>query len=53
MALYKTTDYWYPEFERSIVWNDPDLAVTWPIDGEPMLAKKDAEGQFLRDAELF
>jgi dTDP-4-dehydrorhamnose 3,5-epimerase len=51
--LYKTTDYWYPEFERSIVWNDPDLAIAWPMDATPMLAAKDAAGRLLRDAELF
>lgn len=42
---YKTTDYWHPEYERSIIWNDPDLAIEWPIDGEPVLAKKDVEGK--------
>jgi len=51
--LYKTTDYWYPEFERSIVWNDPDLAIAWPMDAAPILAAKDAAGWLLRDAELF
>lgn len=51
--LYKTTDYWYPEFERSIIWNDPDLAISWPIEGKPTLAKKDAEGRLLRSAEIF
>ena len=39
--LYKTTDYWYPEHERSIAWNDPDLAIEWPLDGEPVLAAKE------------
>lgn len=51
--LYKTTDYWYPEYERSIIWNDPDLAINWPLAGEPVLAKKDAEGARLCDAEVF
>ena len=51
--LYKTTDYWYPEFERSIVWNDPDLAIAWPMDATPVLAAKDADGRLLRNAELF
>lgn len=51
--LYKTTDYWYPEFERSIVWNDPDLAIAWPMDAAPVLAAKDADGRLLRNAELF
>ncbi|MCM0083604.1 dTDP-4-dehydrorhamnose 3,5-epimerase [Geomonas sp. Red32] len=51
--LYKTTDYWSPEYERSIIWNDPDLAIAWPLQGEPLLAKKDAEGKPFRDAEYF
>jgi dTDP-4-dehydrorhamnose 3,5-epimerase len=51
--LYKTTDYWYPEYERSIVWNDPDLAIEWPLQGEPQLAKKDANAALLKIAEMF
>ncbi len=51
--LYKTTDYWYPEHERSIVWNDPDLAIDWPIDTEPVLAAKDAAGLRFVDAEYY
>lgn len=51
--LYKTTDYWAPEYERSIIWNDPDLAIEWPFDGEPILAKKDAEAVLFRDAEVY
>jgi dTDP-4-dehydrorhamnose 3,5-epimerase len=51
--LYKTTDYWAPEYERSIIWNDPDLAITWPLEGEPILARKDAEGKGFRDAEVY
>ncbi|MDT4878730.1 dTDP-4-dehydrorhamnose 3,5-epimerase [compost metagenome] len=50
--LYKTTDYWYQEFERSIVWNDPTLSIDWPI-AEPMLAAKDAAGQRFDAAEVF
>ena len=42
--VYKTTDYWYPEFERSILWNDPKLNITWPTGGEPSLAAKDRDG---------
>ena len=51
--LYKTTDYWYPEHERCIVWNDPDIGIQWPIDGDPILAKKDVEGSILKQAECF
>lgn len=51
--LYKTTDYWAPEFERTIVWNDPRVAIEWPIDGEPQLAAKDRAGRRLAEAECF
>ena len=51
--LYKTTDYWFPEHERSIVWNDPEIAIEWPIDFEPLLAAKDAAGKRLAEAEHF
>ena len=50
---YKTTDYWYPEFERSLLWNDPQLGIQWPLSSEPTLAKKDAAGQQFKDAEKF
>ena len=52
-VLYKTTDYWHPEFERSIIWNDPSLAIEWPLAGEPVLAKKDAAGLSFEEAEKF
>ncbi len=42
--LYKTTDYWYPEFERSLLWNDPTLGIAWPLQQAPTLAAKDAAG---------
>ncbi|WP_246796938.1 dTDP-4-dehydrorhamnose 3,5-epimerase [Burkholderia perseverans] len=51
--LYKTTDYWYPEFERSLLWNDPAIGIEWPLDGEPVLAAKDAAGVLLADAEVY
>lgn len=51
--LYKTTDYWAPEFERSILWNDPVLAINWPLEGEPLLSGKDKVGVLLADAEVF
>ncbi len=51
--LYKTTDYWAPEFERSILWNDPAVGIQWPIAGEPLLSGKDQIGKLLADAEVF
>ena len=51
--LYKTTDYYAPEHERCIAWNDPHLAVHWPIAGEPVLSTKDQNGKWLADAEHF
>lgn len=51
--LYKTTDYWYPEHERSLLWNDPALGIEWPIDFAPQLAAKDQAGKLLAEAELF
>lgn len=51
--LYKTTDYWHPEHERCLLWNDPDVAIAWPLAGEPMLADKDRLGAKLRDAEVY
>jgi len=51
--LYKTTDYWAPEHERCIIWDDTDLAIDWPLDGTPILAKKDAEGKFFKEAEVY
>jgi len=51
--LYKTTDYWAPAHERSLLWNDPDLAIAWPLNGEPTLAAKDAAGKRLAEAEVF
>ena len=51
--LYKTTDYWSPEHERCILWNDPGLAIDWQIRENPQLSAKDGAGQFLADAEVF
>ncbi|MBZ0104725.1 MAG: dTDP-4-dehydrorhamnose 3,5-epimerase [Sulfuricella denitrificans] len=51
--LYKTTDYWSPEHERSIIWNDPALAIDWPMQEAPQLSAKDQEGRLLADAEVF
>ena len=51
--LYKTTDYWAPEHERSLLWNDPDLAIAWPLQGAPTLAPKDAAARRLAETEVF
>ena len=51
--LYKTTDYWAPEFERSIAWNDAAIGIQWPIQGEPALSGKDQQGKLLAQAEHF
>ncbi len=51
--LYKTTDYWAPEFERSIAWNDPAIGIQWPIQGEPSLSAKDQQAKALAEAEPF
>lgn len=51
--LYKTTDYWYPEHERSLLWNDPDVGLEWPITLAPKLAAKDAAGTPLAQADVF
>ena len=51
--LYKTTDYWAPEYERSILWNDPAIGIEWPIDQATVLTIKDQNGKLLADAEVF
>jgi dTDP-4-dehydrorhamnose 3,5-epimerase len=50
--LYKTTDYWYPEHERCIRWDDPDLAIGWPLRGMPIISAKDVAGCSLAESEL-
>ncbi|MCM2288721.1 MAG: dTDP-4-dehydrorhamnose 3,5-epimerase [Sulfuritalea sp.] len=51
--LYKTTDYWSPQHERTLLWNDSQLAIPWPLVGEPLLAAKDKAGTPLAEAETF
>jgi dTDP-4-dehydrorhamnose 3,5-epimerase len=52
--LYKTTDYYSPEHERSLLWNDPAVGIAWPLYGEqPQLAAKDKAGALLKDADVF
>lgn len=51
--LYKTTDYYAPEYERCILWNDPELAVKWPLEQEPMLSQKDSQGLLFKSSDFF
>lgn len=52
-VLYKTTDYYAPEYERSLLWSDPDLAIAWPLEVEPTVSAKDRAGKLLKEAEVF
>ena len=52
-VLYKTTDYWYKEYERSLNFNDPELNIDWKIESIPILSDKDKDAVFLKNAELF
>ncbi len=51
--LYKATDYRYPEHERTLMWSDPALGITWPLSGEPVLSANDCAGRLLSAAETF
>ena len=51
--LYKVTDYWQPQHERRIIWNDPDLSIQWPLAGAPVLSSADLMAPRFREAELF
>jgi dTDP-4-dehydrorhamnose 3,5-epimerase len=51
--LYKTTDYWHPVHERTLAWDDPQLAIEWPLTGPPILAAKDAAGKRLAEADVY
>jgi len=51
--LYKTTNYYAPDYERCILWNDPDIGIQWPLEVRPMLSKKDQAGDAFLCAELF
>jgi dTDP-4-dehydrorhamnose 3,5-epimerase len=52
-VLYKTTDYYAPQHERTLAWNDPDLEIDWELDSEPVVSAKDQRGVALRDVESF
>ncbi|MCF8055726.1 MAG: dTDP-4-dehydrorhamnose 3,5-epimerase [Desulfocapsa sp.] len=51
--LYRTTDFYAPEYERCIVWNDTDISIAWPLDGEPILSEKDKKGVLFSQAEYY
>ena len=51
--LYKTTDFYSPEYERCIKWDDPDIGIGWPASCQPILSAKDLQGTPFSDAELF
>lgn len=51
--LYKTTDYWYPEHERSLLWSDPALGIDWQLTAAPLLAAKDAAAPVMAQAEVY
>jgi len=52
-VVYKTTDYYAPGGDRTILWNDPDLAINWPLKEPPILSAKDSQGQPLKSAEVY
>lgn len=52
-VLYKATDYYAPQHERSLLWNDPEIGIDWGTTDEPILSKKDLSGKLLQDAEVF
>ena len=52
-VLYKTTDYYAPQHEHCIIWNDPELAIDWPLDGAPELSAKDLKGRLLAYSQVF
>jgi len=52
-VLYKVTDFYAPQSERTLTWNDPDLAIDWQLEGEPIVSEKDQQGVAFRDAETF
>jgi dTDP-4-dehydrorhamnose 3,5-epimerase len=52
-VLYKATDFYAPEYERTLAWNDPQLRIDWELDGEPIVSAKDQLGGAFRDVEGF
>lgn len=52
-VVYKVTDYYSSDHDRSIRWDDPEIAIAWPLEAEPIVSEKDANAPYLRDAEVF
>jgi dTDP-4-dehydrorhamnose 3,5-epimerase len=52
-VLYKSTEFYFPELERTVLWDDPDLAIQWNLKGQPLLSEKDRKGRPFRDSEFF
>ncbi len=52
-VLYKSTEFYFPELERTVLWNDSDLKISWETTGEPMLSQKDSQGARFRDTQVF
>jgi dTDP-4-dehydrorhamnose 3,5-epimerase len=52
-VVYKANEFYFPELERTVLWNDPDLNIVWDNAGEPLLSEKDKKGKLLKDAEIF
>jgi len=50
---YRLTDYYAPQHERTILWNDPDIGIAWPVTRDPVLSEKDAAGARLADADVY
>lgn len=50
---YKQTDYYYPEFDRTLMWNDPQIGIDWPVDGIPTLSAKDQVGKYLEECDKY
>ena len=53
LVHYKASDYYAPQHERTLLWNDPALGIAWPLEGEPIVSDKDRRGALLRSADLF
>ena len=53
LVQYKASDYYAPEHERTVLWNDPELAIAWPLEGDPIVSDKDQRGARLGSADLF